>query len=215
MSVKASKVQFKLDGVVVHPIPNKSDLSPDETCNIWYTKDDYRDMKDDNELLLTALKVNHKAIRIYCYRGLEYKLESFGRRRQSNTIRAVRAVIDEQTRQQKEGEFDPEVLATVYQGYNVGLRKAIKLARKDAYEAAAVLIESSGDSIRSIDLDETQFSSLGYSKCSSLCWEGDMLNSSPVVNKKSLLKLPNTSSPRRNIMIPCSFRICSKYSKNE
>jgi hypothetical protein len=88
MSVKASKVQFKLDGVVVHPIPNKSDLSPDETCNIWYTKDDYRDMKDDNELLLTALKVNHKAIRIYCYRGLEYKLESFGRRRQSNIMRA-------------------------------------------------------------------------------------------------------------------------------
>jgi len=50
----------------------------------------------------------------HCFRGLEYRTREGARRRQTNKITAITAVLDEQDRQIYEGIWDPEALADVY-----------------------------------------------------------------------------------------------------
>lgn len=103
----------------IQEVPHVNDLDPEEISEIWYCKRDYEMIKS-TYMQTVRMMANGSTSQLFeneddhCFRGLEYRTREGARRRQSNKITAITAVLDEQDRQIYEGIWDPEALADTY-----------------------------------------------------------------------------------------------------
>lgn len=119
-------------------------MSSKEAEAYWYSKNDLDMIMAENKLTLKVMTIGRPDPENFgqCYRGLETMMTAPAKRRQANIVRCLSAVFCEQDRQKGEKTVDPEMLATVSQGYtNMCVKSAIKSAREDAEIARAIANE--------------------------------------------------------------------------
>lgn len=89
-------------------------MSEDEFDVIWYTKDDFKDMK---KAYMPTLKKMAKGLPLAADeepRGLEHKTPQGNKRRHKNRLVSIDSVLREQDRQWERNRIDPEFISELY-----------------------------------------------------------------------------------------------------
>jgi hypothetical protein len=129
-------IRFNLDDLQVHHIPCRDDLSRDELVDMWYSKDDYLDMKRREKRIIKKISTvantnNNNSHSIFQQvLGLKTKKELIERTKMIRHCQLL--VLTEQERLKRVSSFQKyqnstaEVLAQVYQGMS---QHALQAAR--------------------------------------------------------------------------------------
>lgn len=114
--VKDVKVAF-VPTVSVHRIMRVDDYTEEEIKNCYYHKEEFQAVKD--ELRETVRLIQSGELKTdtkkFARRGTEFRLPDGARQRRRNKELAWEAVFSEQDAQWNDGEFDPEILAEIYE----------------------------------------------------------------------------------------------------
>eukprot|EP00540_Astrosyne_radiata_P011710 CAMPEP_0116849044 /NCGR_PEP_ID=MMETSP0418-20121206/15350_1 /TAXON_ID=1158023 /ORGANISM="Astrosyne radiata, Strain 13vi08-1A" /LENGTH=215 /DNA_ID=CAMNT_0004480715 /DNA_START=113 /DNA_END=760 /DNA_ORIENTATION=- len=109
------------DTVHVYFIIHVNDIHDDDYFNIWYQSHDFKRMREECKHAVGRLESQHNP-RIethysregICTRGLECRTRQGSQQRSRNKLRALRAVMKEQDRQESKRMNDVEALRNVY-----------------------------------------------------------------------------------------------------
>ena len=130
---RSSRVAFEETDEVLY-VKHISEFSQQEIQDIWFSVEDFAQFKEDCKRTISMMKelgVSFQNTEVTCSRGLEHFIETRKSNRKSRRANASRAVLAEQELQFKEGSYDPEYIAEVYQeisvtcqaeAYSAGLR---------------------------------------------------------------------------------------------
>jgi hypothetical protein len=126
--------------VNVRPIKHLDNMSDEEVNAIWFSREDFEDMKDS--YAETVRMISKGAFKgdddEHCARGLEYRTREGAFKRKTNKWNALQAVLDEQDRQQRLGINDDELLREAYVEENLHCRlAALELGIQDQDDALA------------------------------------------------------------------------------
>jgi hypothetical protein len=92
-----------------------SEFTKEEICEIWYQKEEYKNIKAQRKVIARVLQSrNFQEDDMYVMRGLECMFPANSRARKHSKFLARESVLAEQDRQDVEGRSDPERLAQVY-----------------------------------------------------------------------------------------------------
>lgn len=108
-------VSFDDDGVQCHGYSSSDKLSQEEVEAAWFTKAELHSIERGNSYTIFLME-NRKPIneRRYCARGLEDEMEE-GKKEVTELVQAARAVVlNQQSIQREQGNFDPESIAALY-----------------------------------------------------------------------------------------------------
>jgi hypothetical protein len=111
-----------------------NDITDEEICCAWYRSSDIREFKLHNKKTVKALIcLKVKESDEVVLRGLEYLIPRNWKIKKYNKILTLNAVLDEQDRQDIEGENDPDQIAEAYEEMipNSSRMAAKKYARED------------------------------------------------------------------------------------
>ena len=110
------QISFKLEDNTVKTIPHVNDLSEQEIGAIWYDRSEMDQIKmgliPDIRRMMRGETLEETASQTA--RGIEFRTKQGALYRQRNKQTAIRAVLDEQERQKKEGISDDALLAGIY-----------------------------------------------------------------------------------------------------
>ena len=113
---------------------------------MYYTQDDFDLIAEENHEIVLYMSVGDVPIEEdeddtpICTRGLEARTSKGSRKKKRQRQRAVKAVLDEQSRQQREGVLDPTIISQVYVAHTAASEKLARtFGNNDAIVAKAIL----------------------------------------------------------------------------
>jgi hypothetical protein len=110
--------------VLMRRIPRACDYSPEEIEDLWIQRSDLDVMRQ--QFMECVDMVVHKELLEdtdeYCIRGTEIGVPKIIEPRQKTRRAAIQAVLEEYALQKAEGDFDPEIVRSLYRHYTVRTR---------------------------------------------------------------------------------------------
>jgi hypothetical protein len=126
-------VSLQKDAQVVGHVPTRREMSQEDISSIWYSKDDFKEMKRQYTLIVKKLAKQLPLEEGEESRGLEFKTPRGCKSRQMNRYQAMDAVLDEQERQWELERRDVDYIAQIYRQSTAHCQmNAYLLAKKDA-----------------------------------------------------------------------------------
>ena len=112
-----SKIRFDLDDTRINFVTTRSELSPEEFEETWYTASEFSKISSWNRMLVKTMKQfgNLGEEPDHCIRGLEHRLSGQKDARTSQKTHSIYAVLQEQARQRRfKLTKDQEKIANLY-----------------------------------------------------------------------------------------------------
>lgn len=136
-SAARKKVSF-FPNVSVQEIPHIVDLDIDEIEATWYTKAEYKAVKQSVasilRLMINGGLTNNEEEE--CTRGLEHRTPEGAMKRKANKLNAFQVVYEAQESQWEDNKHDPDAISILYQMQTYKSReRCIKLGIHDAMVA--------------------------------------------------------------------------------
>jgi hypothetical protein len=134
-SITDRSVKF-FETVSYREIAPLTELSDEEIATVWYSDDDYAEIKKH---VTTTLKrvADGESIELedgFCMRGLEGRTKFGGRRRKKNKAAALDAVWSTQIQQWRKKKNNPIQIATVYKPHSLRAKyPAIETGQRDEH----------------------------------------------------------------------------------
>lgn len=118
-------VHFNLDACEVFNIIHVDDIPEEDICEIWYTAEEYSNIKKDYQITIFMMDEGEKISGDdHTSRGLEYRSKEGAWARYENKRDAYNAVLDEQDQQWKDDADDEEKIRAVYLEQSTKCRNA-------------------------------------------------------------------------------------------
>jgi hypothetical protein len=121
------KVSFAEDAIV-HEIERVDDLSAQEIENIWFTKNDFREIRFRDAAIV--IQIVRQTVQEdddnHCIRGLEGRTPIASDHKKLKFIETIYVVLDEQERQFASGVSNPNKIASLYRKSTKACAKAAK-----------------------------------------------------------------------------------------
>lgn len=119
------RVVFNRD-VYVQETIHVNDYTDDELDDTWYTRQDFKDQKAEFAVTVRLIATERYTgdDDFHCARGLEYRHREGAKARQTNKLKGLMSVLEEQERQQIAGEENDEMIALAYTHANFKCRHA-------------------------------------------------------------------------------------------
>ncbi|KAG7359760.1 hypothetical protein IV203_034858 [Nitzschia inconspicua] len=126
-------VSFDKEARIVGHVPTRGELTPEEFTTIWYSKDEFKEMKKEYVPIVKKLAKKLPLDDGEEGRGLEHKTPRGCKSRQNNRFQAMDAVLDEQERQFEMERKDADYIAQIYRQSSAHCQmNAYLSAKKDA-----------------------------------------------------------------------------------
>jgi hypothetical protein len=133
MASRVRLVSFQKEVQVMGHVPTRGEMTPEDFTNIWYNKDDFKEMKKQYIPIVKKLAKKIPLEEGEEGRGLEHKTPRGGKSRQKNRYQAMDAVLDEQERQWELKRKDADYIAQIYRQSSAHCQmNAYLSAKKDA-----------------------------------------------------------------------------------
>ena len=137
MGKRRKSVAISVEPSTIHEIENLEQISEEERSNMWFTREEYSEIKASYLEIITMTR-NKEFItdsERHCTRGLECRSKAGSRRRRDTQRNALFAVLGEQERQQAEGIQQVDTLAVIYRQFSFHSQQAAtNMGRRDEYE---------------------------------------------------------------------------------
>lgn len=138
---KKKKVNF-LSKIKVRTIPARRHYTKEEFASTWYSKAEFKSIRETAiDTVRMMVQGNNPDDHVgYCSRGLEFKVPTAGKERQSLKRIAIRAVMEEQECQlMTDGKRNDEYLRSVYGGHcSDSTSAAFRRGAEDELEAKRI-----------------------------------------------------------------------------
>ena len=137
MGKRRKTVSISTQASTIHEIENLEQISEEERSNMWFTREEYSEIKASYLEIITMTR-NKEFItdsERHCTRGLECRSKAGSRRRRDTQRNALFAVLGEQERQQREGIRQVDTLAVIYRQFSFHSQQAAtNMGRRDEHE---------------------------------------------------------------------------------
>jgi hypothetical protein len=146
--VSGGVVQFDLESIHIHFIPLVDEMTPEEIDGTWYDSSEYKRIKTVNRRLVNIMRSEgcrtddderNNLDELYCFRGLESRLEKEREGRHRRRNQTAQIIFLEQQREFYGGVKDPERIRELLEPYT---REALDDAMARGKEDELAALES-------------------------------------------------------------------------